>query len=178
MGLATHGRGPRRQKIIEPKWLRSVSPPRGGGQGAKSERGESCEQLLFRASSPMCAALPRFQGGAFGVCDARSSLGPSRRPLLRRSSSLFSSPRRSVPWRPLRPPTPQNRPAYHGLPGGCHRAPSLRRGLLNRNGTHLLPVCHSRSYTPGRCAFRTRAAGGVAKMLDCLPFGPFWTSFW
>ena len=101
--------------------------------------GSICRTLLvFRSSSPMCASLPRFRGGAFGVCDARSSLGPSRRPLLRRSSSLFSSPRRSVPWRPLRPPTPQNRPAYHGLPGGCHRAPSLRRVLLNRNGTHLL----------------------------------------
>ena len=43
---------------------------------------------------------------------------------------------------------------------------------------YLLPVCHSRSYTPGRCAFRTRAAGGMAKMLDCLPFGSFCTSFW
>ena len=44
MGRATHGLGPRRQRILEPKWLRSVSPPRGGGQGAKSGRGERSQQ--------------------------------------------------------------------------------------------------------------------------------------
>ena len=44
MGLATHGLGPRRQRILEPKWLRSVSPPPGGGQGAKSGRGERSQQ--------------------------------------------------------------------------------------------------------------------------------------
>ena len=44
MGLATHGLGPRRQRILEPKWLRSVPPPPGGGQGAKSGRGERSQQ--------------------------------------------------------------------------------------------------------------------------------------
>ena len=53
-----------------------------------------------------------------------------------------------------------------------------KRVALEPCTPHLLPVWHGRSYSPGRCAFRTRASGGVTKVLDCLPFGSFWTSFW
>ena len=46
--------------------------------------GSICRTLLvFRSSSPMCASLPRFPGGALGVCDARSSLGPFPRATLK-----------------------------------------------------------------------------------------------
>ena len=43
---------------------------------------------------------------------------------------------------------------------------------------YLLPGWHGRSQRPRRCALRKRAFRGVAKVLDCLPSGPFWTSFW
>ena len=53
-----------------------------------------------------------------------------------------------------------------------------KRVALEPCTPYLLPVWQRRSYSPGRCAFRTRASGGATKVLDCLPFGSFWTSFW
>ena len=122
--------------------------------------------LLFRSSPPMCASFPRSHGDAFCVCDARSSLGRSRRPGLRRSSSLFSKSSSPVRRETQRATTNWDmRGAFRAgamatVPCTGGRCLADTRVVLEPWMPFVFPVSHGRSQVSKVCLSSASVQGG------------------
>ena len=114
----------------------------------------------------MCASFPRSHGGAFCVCDARFSLGRSRRPGLRRSSSLFSKSSSPVRRETQRATTNWDmRGAFRAgamatVPCTGGRCLADTRVVLEPWMPFVLPLSHGRSQVSKVCLSSASVRGG------------------